>query len=232
MSLWTTLDRAQHASGDEINLRQRGDIFEIRYNGIELMSNLNHRSEDQLALRSLRLGDFSARSVLIGGLGLGFTLRAVLDHLGAGAEVTVCELIPEVITWNRGPLAPLADHALADPRVRLVQGDVRAHLAAASGSYDLILMDTDNGPDFTVRPDNAALYGATGIALVTAALRPGGIAAFWSATISPEFEGALARQPWAWMREDIALLPGRVDALHHIYYCARDAARLGLRAAG
>ncbi|VDC31515.1 spermidine synthase [Pseudogemmobacter humi] len=232
MTLWETIARAQSASGDEIVLRRRAEIFEIRYNGIELMSNLNHHSEDQLALRTLRRCDFTARHVLIGGLGMGYTLRGVLDLVGQGAEVTVCELEPEIVAWNRGPLGPLAGRPLDDPRTRLIPGDVQAHLAGARGAYDLILLDTDNGPDFLVRPENTGLYQGQGLAAVAGALRPGGIAAFWSATVSAPFERALAAHPWAWIREDIALMPGRVDAMHHIYSCSADAARLGLRKAG
>ena len=146
MTSWTPLARAGTASGDEIILRQRGDVFEICDNGIELMSNLNHQSEDQLALRSMRRMNFEARRILIGGLGLGFTLRAVLDLAPPDAEVTVCELIPEIVEWNRGPLAHLAGHTLDDPRTRVLIGDVQAHLAAIDRAYDMILMDTDNGP--------------------------------------------------------------------------------------
>ncbi len=231
MTLWTTLARAGTASGDDILLRQRDEIFEIRYNGIELMSNLNHQSEDQLALRALRRLEFGARRILIGGLGLGYTLRAVLDLARPEAEVTVCELIPEIAAWNRGPLGPLARHPLDDPRTRLRIEDVQAHLAQARGVYDVILLDTDNGPDFIVRPENSGLYQSGGLAAVAGALAPGGLAAFWSATASPEFERTLAACPWSWIREDVALVPGRVDAMHHIYSCSRNAALLGRRAA-
>lgn len=229
MTSWTTLARAGTASGDDILLRQRGPIFEIRYNGIELMSNLNHQSEDQLARRSLRRMGFRARKILIGGLGLGFTLRAVLDLAPADARVTVCELIPEVATWNRGPLAHLADHPLDDPRTHLRIEDVQAHLAQSPGAYDLILLDTDNGPDFLVRTENTGLYHDTGLAMVAKALTQGGLAVFWSATVSSEFERRLSAHPWAWLREDIPLVPGRGDATHHIYSCSRDAALLHRR---
>ncbi|WP_323717820.1 spermidine synthase [Paracoccus aminovorans] len=220
MTSWETLARARTASGDEIVLRQRGEIYEIRYNGIALMSNLNHQSEIQLALRSMRRLDFRARRVLIGGLGLGYSLRALLDLAAPDTEVTVCEIIPEVVAWNRGPLAHLAGSPLDDPRSRLVIGDVQEHLALSRGCYDLILLDTDNGPDLVVRPENEDLYRDGGIAEVADALASGGLAAFWSATASTRFESTLARQAWNWTREDIPLVPGRVDAMHHIYSCA------------
>ncbi|AGT07487.1 spermidine synthase [Paracoccus aminophilus] len=228
MTIWTELARAATASGDEILLRQRGALYEIRYNGMELMSNLNHHSEDLLAAKALRKCPHPARQVLIGGLGLGFTLRAVLDHLGPEARVTVCELIPEIVAWNRGVLAPLAGHPLNDPRVRVITGDVQAHLAEVAGGYDVILMDTDNGPDLTVRPENGAIYGANGLAQVGRALKPQGLAAFWSATVSPDFEAALAGWDPGWTREDVALVSGRVDAMHHIYYAAPNAVALRL----
>ncbi len=166
MTSWTILARAGTASGDDIILRQRSDVFEICYNGIELMSNLNHQSEDQLALRSMRRMNFAARRILIGGLGLGFTLRAVLDLAPPDAEVTVCELIPEIVEWNRGPLAHLAGHVLDDPRTRVLIGDVQAHLAAIDTAYDLILMDTDNGPESLVREANTGLYEDCGLGAV------------------------------------------------------------------
>lgn len=231
MALWETLARARTASGDDIILRQRGEIYEIRYNGIELMSNLNCQSETQLAVRSMRRLDFQAKRVLIGGLGLGYSLRALLDLAATDTKVTVCEIIPEVVSWNRGPLAHLAGSPLEDPRSALVIGDVRDHLASSKGCYDLILLDTDNGPDFVVRPENETLYQDCGIAEVAEALTPGGLAAFWSATASERFERTLARYPWNWIREDIPLVPGRVDAMHHIYSCALEARLLGLRQA-
>lgn len=110
-------------------------------------------------------------------------------------------------------------------------GDVQEHLAQSRGVYDLILLDADNGPDFLVRQQNTGLYQSGGLASVGRALVPDGLAAFWSATASPEFERTLASHPWTWLREDIALVPGRVDAMHHIYSCSRNTALLGLRLA-
>lgn len=231
MTSWTKLARAGTASGDDIILRQCGDVFEICYNGIQLMSNLNHQSEDQLALRSMRRMNFAARRILIGGLGLGFTLRAVLDLAPPDAEVTVCELIPGIVEWNQGPLAHLAGHVLDDPRTRVLIGDVQAHLAAIDTAYDLILMDTDNGPESLVREANTGLYEDCGLGAVARSLGPKGVVAFWSATTSLRFEHRLSAQPWFWLRDDIPLIPGRVDAMHHIYSCSFSAAALGQREA-
>ncbi len=218
MTLWTELARASTEAGDEILLRKRSDIYEIRFNGIELMSNIMWRSEAVLAERSLwRLRSAPEPRVLIGGLGMGFTLRAALDLTGPDAEVTVCELIPAIAEWNRGVLAPLADHPLRDPRVQLRVMDVMDLFAESGPGFDVILMDTDNGPDFLVRDNNQRLYGQTGLNAVQEALRPGGIAAFWSAEISEAFEDRLNELGWDWQREDVQLPGGRVDAFHHIY---------------
>lgn len=218
MQVWTELARATTAAGDEILLRRRGATHEIRFNGIELMSNLMWRSEAVLAERSLRRHGAAAPKLLIGGLGMGYTLRAALDQLAETAEVTVCELIPAIGDWNHGPLAMLAGHPLADPRVTLEIADVMALMEARPQGFDVILLDTDNGPDFTVREENTRLYDASGLAAVAAALRPGGLAAFWSAEISEGFEARLDAEGWDWSREDVQLPGGRVDAFHHIYY--------------
>lgn len=218
MTIWTELARASTEAGDEILLRRRGTLHEIRFNGIELMSNLTWQSEAVLAERSLRRHGRADARVLIGGLGMGFTLRAALDGLDARAQVTVCELIPAIAAWNRGALGALAGHPLRDRRVELRLMDVMDLLAASPDRFDLILMDTDNGPDFTVRPDNERLYARQGLAAVRRALRPGGIAAFWSAEISPPLEARLDEGGWSWQREDVQLAGGRVDAFHHVYF--------------
>ena len=231
MTLWETLTRVKTSCGDDIHLRQRGDIFEIRYNGIELMSNINHHSEDQLALRLLQRMDFKPKKILIGGLGLGFTLRAVLNVARQDAEITVCELIPEIVEWNKGPLAHLADHPLNDPRVTVVVADIQHHLASLETPYDLLLLDTDNGPEIIIREENSAIYQHSGMNDILRATAENGAAAFWSATASPEFEAALDDFGWHWHRDDIALMPNRVDAMHHIYVCqAPKAMRLKLAA--
>lgn len=219
MTLWETLARVATPCGDDIHLRQRGDIFEIRYNGIELMSNLNHHSEDQLALRLLQRMDFKAKRILIGGLGMGFTLRAVLNVARVDAEITVCELIPDIVTWNRGPLAHLANRPLDDPRVTVIVADIRDHLAAVTTPYDLLLLDTDNGPDIVIREENHTIYQSLGMQVIRQAIAKDGVAAFWSATVSEDFERTLNAFGWEWQRDDIPLMPNRVDAMHHIYTC-------------
>lgn len=224
MTLWTEVARHRTESGDQIILRQRGNVFEIRFNGLELMSNLNHQSETMLAERSARLYGRPARRVFIGGLGMGFTLRTMLDWLELDGKVTVCELVPEIIEWNRRHFGHLAGHPLNDRRVELRVGDVLDVLREAGGSYEMILMDTDNGPDYTVRETNGAIYENPGLRSVWNRLAAGGLAAFWSATISDEFEERLDQLPWRWHREDICLDGGRADAFHHIYFATKPAA--------
>lgn len=217
MTLWTEIARHRTDTGDQIILRQRGNVFEIRFNGLELMSNLNHQSETMLAERSARLYGRPARRVFIGGLGMGFTLRTMLDWLEPDGKVTVCELVPEIIEWNRRHFGHLAGHPLNDRRVELWIGDVLDLLRQPGNSYEMILMDTDNGPDYTVRDTNGAIYENPGLRSVWNRLAAGGIAAFWSATFSDGFEDRLNELPWRWHREDICLDGGRADAFHHIY---------------
>ncbi|HWT64436.1 MAG TPA: hypothetical protein VN150_17840 [Ochrobactrum sp.] len=221
MAIWTELARASNDAGDEILLRQRDDIFEIRYNGLELMSNINFQSETVLAERSLRLLGRSPKKVLIGGLGMGFTLRAALDYLPIDTEVTVCELVPEIVEWNRSRIGHLAGFPLHDRRVKIRIGDVMDTLSQSPATYDLILMDTDNGPDFLVRSTNDAIYADHGLAVVENALTSSGIASFWSATASSEFEKTLDILELEWSRQDICLIGGRADAFHYIYFVNR-----------
>lgn len=226
MNIWTELARASTATGDEIILRRRNDLYEIRYNGVELMCNSSHQSEEFLAEKALRLLARPARRILIGGLGLGFTLRMALNYLDDDAEVTVSEIVPEIVDWNRRYLGHLAHHPLNDARVEIRVEDVTETLKRARGSYDVVLMDTDNGPDHTVRTPNGMIYEGCGIGAVKQALSPDGIAAFWSATMSSEFEKRLDAAQWNWRCDSVSLLGGRVDAFHHIYLASRDAARL------
>ena len=188
------------------------------------MSNRCIQSETVLARRSLGRFARHARRVLIAGLGMGFTLRTALDHLPADAVVTVCELVPEIADWHAEHIGHLCGHALRDPRVDLRIADVIDVLDADRGAYDLILMDTDNGPDFTVRSANLPIYEHRGLAAAKAAVRPGGVVSFWSATLSEPFEQTLDALGWAWRREEILLPGGRADAFHYIYFTDPHAA--------
>lgn len=217
MAIWTELARACNDAGDEILLRQRDDIYEIRYNGLELMSNVNFQSEIVLAERSLRFLPQTPRRILIGGLGMGFTLRAALNVVPLETEITVCELVPEIVEWNRSFIGHLADYPLEDHRVELQVGDVMETLRQRPATFDLILMDTDNGPDFLVREQNNTIYSESGLATLGHALTPTGTANFWSATASSKFEKMLEAEQWSWSRHDVCLIGGRADAFHYIY---------------
>ena len=164
-----------------MRLHQRGDEYSIRVDNYELMNSRVHGSEDALATRALaRLPDRSAIRVLIGGLGMGFTLLAVLEEVGAKSEVVVSELVPAVVRWHRGPLAGVSAGALDDPRVAIREEDVASIIRAERNVWDAILLDVDNGPQALTSKGNDRLYSMTGLRASYDALRPGGILAIWS----------------------------------------------------
>lgn len=160
---------------------------------IELMNSRQHSSEGVLAERAVGALGRSVNSVLVGGLGMGFTLRATLDIVGPTAQVTVAELLPAVVGWNREHLGQLAGVPLADPRVHVHVGDVGELLAVSRSSFDVILLDTDNGPEGTSRDENEDLYSVPGLQQTMYALTPGGVLAVWSAFPSGEFTRRLER---------------------------------------
>lgn len=177
--------------GTLISLTKQDREFSILAGGKPLMSSRMHGSEQALATFGCRHVPAVSPRVLVGGLGMGFTLRATLDLLPPSASVVIAELIPAVIDWNRGPLGPLADHPLRDPRVEIALGDVTQTIDAATGLYHAILLDVDNGPDAFTATGNAALYNDRGLASARAALWPGGTLAVWSAWEDRKFEQRL-----------------------------------------
>jgi spermidine synthase len=184
---------AQVPGGQELRLFRRGRDFMILLDRNELMSSRMSGSEEALAVMSCaRLEQRPAPHMLIGGYGMGFTLRSALAALGADAQVTVAELVPEIIEWARGPMVDLAAGCLDDPRVRLIEGDVVAVIAEAVATYDAILLDVDNGPDGLTRNGNDRLYSMKGLAAAKAALKPGGILAVWSAAPDNAFAKRLS----------------------------------------
>ncbi len=182
------IDTAPIPGGGELRLFRRGDEFIIGLGSNELMSSRMSGSEEALATMSCdRLRNPDTAHLLVGGYGMGFTLRAALAVLGPQAKVTVAELIPEIIDWARGPMADLAAGCLDDRRVDIVVGDVGGAIASGAGVYDAILLDVDNGPDGLTRPDNDRIYAPTGLARAKAALKPGGVLAIWSAAPDASF---------------------------------------------
>lgn len=174
--------------GEPLRLFRRGDDFMIVLDRNELMNSRMSGSEEALAtLSCARLRKGAAPHLLIGGYGMGFTLRAALASLDRDARVTVAELVPEIIEWARGPMAALTAGCLDDPRLRLVNGDVGAVIRSSPAGYDAILLDVDNGPDGLTRSGNDALYSAQGLSAAKAALRPGGVLAVWSAAPDKDF---------------------------------------------
>lgn len=184
----------------ELRLLRRDNEFSIRIAGKpgELMNSRLHGSEDALAtLPCERLKHREKPRVLIGGLGMGFTLAAALKTLGSEAEVVVAELVPEVVEWNRGPLGAVAGNPLSDPRTRIHLGDVGELLKQNNSAYDAIMLDVDNGPEGLTQKANDWLYSPKGLAAAQRALRPDGILAVWSAGAAPEFTDRLARLGFA-----------------------------------
>jgi spermidine synthase len=213
---WTEIDSARLPDGDVMTLRRNGAAFEIRVGLYELMSSRNPVSERAMAaLVTAQLGR-PVQTALIGGLGLGYTVRALLDA-ALDASITVAELVPEVVAWNRGPLADLAGRPLCDARVSVFAGDVAEALRANLAGFDVILMDVDNGPEAVMFDRNRPLYAADGLALVLAALAPGGIACFWAAAPSPGFEALLAAAGATSERHDIAV----ETRINHTLYLVR-----------
>ena len=188
------LGEAVAPDGTVLALYRHDGAYAIRVNGEELMSTRRHHSEDVLAERVCApLRERAGARVLIGGLGLGFTLRAALRSLAPDARVVVAEIVEEVIRWNRNPEYALAADALRDPRVDLRHADVADVLRESAGGFDAVMLDVDNGAAALTTRGNAGLYHAEGIRQAAAALRPGGRLAYWSAGGDPAFEAALKR---------------------------------------
>jgi spermidine synthase len=189
---WELLGRTRTPDGDEMALTRRDSEYVILASGKSLMSSRMHGSEEALATLACRHArTLEEPSVLVGGLGMGFTLRATLDLLPSAATVVVAELVPGVVEWNRGPLGPLAGHPLNDKRVVVDVGDVAATLRASHDRFDAILLDVDNGPAAFTATHNARLYDDHGLAAVRAALKDGGVLAVWSAWEDRRFEQRL-----------------------------------------
>ena len=213
---WTELDRARGPDGETLILRRRAGLFEIRCDGWDLISNRAHHSEQLLGqLACDCLPGRSAPHILIGGLGMGYTLRAALDVLPPAARVTVGELVAGVVAWNRGPLADLAGRPLEDPRVQVQQGDVARMLHP--GLFDAVVLDIDNGPAASVLARNTPLYACYGLRRLRAALVPGGRLAIWSADRAAAFEARLGACGLDWRCVEVPARGRAGDPLHALY---------------
>jgi spermidine synthase len=228
MRHWTLLGEAPIPGTDQsLTLYQGKDDFFIKISGRasggnELMNTRTHGSEDALGtLPCKRLRQPETARVLIGGLGMGFTLAAALDVVGSRAEVTVAELIPEVVDWNRGPLGERSGRPLDDPRTRIYLGDVAQLLRKKHSCYDVIALDIDNGPEGLTKSKNDWIYTEPGIAAAQMALRPGGILAYWSAGPDQAFHDRLRR--CGFMVDEITVRShGKKGARHIIWLASID----------
>lgn len=184
------IDRTTTPDGEMLELAREGGFFVLRVGGIPLMSSATFGSEEAMAHRAAEaLGPRPTAQVLIGGLGMGFTLRAALESFAADAKITVAELLPPLIEYNRGVLGAQVGYPLNDPRVRLFSGDVRTPLSQQR--WDVVLLDIDNGPDAFTVSSNSDLYSKRGVELLAATLTDGGVSVIWSAYPSPRFERRL-----------------------------------------
>src|SRR3954465_12229716 len=192
MKPYERLAEARTPKGTVLSLYRHDGAYLIRADGVELMSTRRHLSEDRLAeVGCAAIRERPAARVLIGGLGLGFTMRAALRELREDAEVVVAELVPEVVTWNADPHWGISPDAMRDPRVMIAQDDVTNVLHENPGGFDSIMLDPENGPDGMLMSENASLYSRHGIGATIAALRPRGTVVYWSVGDDPRLERAL-----------------------------------------
>lgn len=223
---WVVLDTAKLPDGSgELRLKRRGGEFSIMLGSNELMNSRLSGSEEALAvLVRERLGNRTKPRILIGGLGMGFTLRAALAAWGADARIEVAELMPAVVAWARGPMAEVFAGCLEDPRVTITVSDVRRLIAAAPAGYDAILLDVDNGPEGLTVAANDALYDEAGLWQAQAALHPGGILAVWSQGPEHRFTQRLRRAGFAVEELTVRASRSRRGRKHVIWLAAREQA--------
>ena len=222
MVFYEHLGSALVPGGVEIRLYKHEEDYSILLPDDELMSTRMRASEETLAVQTLaRIGHAAAPAMLIGGYGMGFTLRAALEAGGPGLRVTVCEIVPEIIAWARGPMAEVTAGCLDDRRVVVDMRDVATTISEAGERFDAILLDIDNGPDGVVRRDNDGVYSVRGLAAAWRALRAGGVLAVWSAKPDAGFTRRLKRTGFA---VEIVRAKSRSDGkgpLHLIWFARK-----------
>ncbi len=218
---WILLDTACLADGATLRLKQRGGEFSIMLGDNELMNSRLSGSEEALAeLSCAKISANPAPRVLIGGLGMGFTLRAALAALGPQARVAVAELVPQVIAWAQGPMAEVFGASLSDSRVKILCADVAREIEGAE-SWDAILLDVDNGPDGLTQKANDGLYRPEGLRRARKALRPGGVLAIWSAHDDEAFTRRLKNAGFAVEVVRVRASRNKRGARHTIWLAAR-----------
>ena len=213
---------AQVPGGEELRLYRHDRDFMIVLDRNELMSTRRSGSEEALATMAWeRISGARKPHMLIGGYGMGFTLRAALKVLPADGMATVVELVPEILEWARGPMAEVAAGCLDDPRVHVVRADVAQYIAGADGEYDAILLDVDNGPDGLVRAENDVLYSGDGLREAKRALAPNGILAIWSAGPDPAFTRRLQKAGFSVDEVRVSARSNGKGAKHTIWFARR-----------
>lgn len=219
MKPFRTLAETHTPDGSRFSLHEHDGDFSLKYNGTQLMTSGWTESELLLADEACRFQKpHPAPNVVIGGMGLGFSLKRVLELVDAGATVWVAELLPEVIEWNRVFLQEVNGPLLDEPRVKIYVGDVYNCIAGAGeAAFDAILLDVDNGPSFTIQPDNDRLYDANGLGLIYNALKPGGRVAFWSADPEPRFPKKLRKAGFFAEEVSAKAHKNAKRAIHRIY---------------
>lgn len=226
MNRWEVLGEAKIPGGGTMQLYRRGEELSIRVERRELMNSRVHGSEDALAAQAVeRLGVRPSTQVLIGGLGMGFTLAAALRALPRGGRVVVAELVPEVLAWNLGPIGPVAGHPLSDARVTVRIADVVHVLREAPAAFDVIMLDVDNGPEGFTTSGNDGLYNPAGLAATRQALTPGGVVGWWSAFPSPAFGPRLRRAGFVF--DEVRVRERGDKGARHTLWFARATGRAG-----
>src|SRR5690554_38472 len=222
MKPWITLDSTTLPDRGELVLQKRDQEYVLRADGVELMTSRAHGSEDALGTRGVApIARRPNARVLIGGLGMGFTLRAALDALGPDASVFISELLPAVVAWNRGPLSQLADSPLDDPRVTLLEGDVAEHITRTQTRFDAILLDVDNGPEALTAQANDGLYGPAGLERAFHALTSGGVLGVWSVSDDQAFSRRLKKARFQ-IKRHAAFAAGERGRRHLVWIATRS----------
>ncbi len=219
MKPWITVGEALSPDGTRLELVEHDGEYIIRADDLPLMSTRMHFSEVELArlvCTKLRPG----AKVMIGGLGLGYTLRAALDLIPKDGTAVQVELVPEVVEWNKGPLAPFAEHPLDDKRTELVQGDVAKAIRGVRSEYDSIMLDVDNGPSPLVSERNAWLYTDHGLQAIRGALKNSGRVAIWSADDEPRFISRMKRNGFRAQKHEIQAHKGK-GGIRHVIFTGR-----------